>query len=88
MQQTAWCSIVSLPKEMLRAYRGSLCNFCSFFRGDAVVVVAPDEPRRKGLHGVYIKRDFNRQSCFMGTDVAKRKAARFLEEERPGRRDL
>lgn len=30
-QQTAWCSTVSLPKEMLRAYRESLCNFCSFF---------------------------------------------------------
>lgn len=29
-QQTAWCSIVSLPKEMLRVYRESLCNFCSF----------------------------------------------------------
>lgn len=30
-QQTAWCSTVSLPKEMLRSYRGSLCDFSSFF---------------------------------------------------------
>lgn len=29
-QQTVWCSIVRLPKEMLRTYRESLCNFCSF----------------------------------------------------------
>lgn len=29
-QQTAWCSIARLPKEMLRAYRESLCNFRSF----------------------------------------------------------
>lgn len=29
-QQTAWCSIVRLPKEMLRAYSESLCNFRSF----------------------------------------------------------
>lgn len=29
-QQTAWCSIVRLPKEMLRAYSESLRNFRSF----------------------------------------------------------
>lgn len=29
-QQTAWCSIVRLPREMLRAYRESLCDIWSF----------------------------------------------------------
>lgn len=29
-QQTAWCSIVRLPKEILRAYSESLRNFRGF----------------------------------------------------------
>lgn len=85
-QQTAWCSIVRLPKEMLRTYRESLCNFRSFSGQNhqrrfnrALLLSLPllmmlllphafadtekqgvlhsDEPRRKGLDGVYIKRD-------------------------------
>lgn len=85
-QQTAWCSIVRLPKEMLRAYSESLRNFRSFSGRNrrrrfnrALLLSLPllmllllshasaetekrgvlqsDEPRRKGLDGVYIKRD-------------------------------